>query len=61
MWASLFKVGREAIVLGERLIVVQSLAQRSMDLATENRERIIRLETVIDMAVRAGEKRLPPG
>jgi len=60
MWDSLFKAGRDALLLSEKLNSVQALAQKAMDLSENNNSRLIRLETIVELAVFAEQRRLPP-
>ncbi|CAN5335649.1 hypothetical protein BH10PSE13_BH10PSE13_06450 [soil metagenome] len=60
MWSSLLKAGREALVLSEKLKMTNELAQKAFDMALADRERIVRLETIVDLAVKAEARRLPP-
>ena len=61
MFNTVFGTFRDAVLLTERLNNVSTKADQALDMARENRERLIRLETLMEFAMRAGPAhRLPP-
>jgi hypothetical protein len=59
LFASLFGSIRDAMVLTERMNMVGEKAEKALAMSLESRERIVRLETILDLAMRAEQKRLP--
>jgi len=55
-----FGEARRILVLGERVDSIGRDAQRALDMSIENRERIVRLETTMDIGMRLLEQRRNP-
>lgn len=60
-FSRLFEGIREVLVMAERVEQATKLAEDAHRLGLDNRERIVRLETIIDLASGRGRGRfLPP-
>jgi hypothetical protein len=60
MMEKFFGEARRILVLGERVDAMGRDAQRALEMAIENRERIVRLETTMDIGMRLLEQRRAP-
>ena len=60
MMDKFFGEARRILVLGERVDAISRDSQRALEMSIENRERIVRLETTMDIGMRLLEQRSRP-
>ena len=60
-WADVLRGLQQAALLKDKVDRALAAAEEAQCHSTQNRERIIALETVIDLAMKRSARRLPPG